>query len=319
MRAGPSSTQIIKIVLVFVALAVILWGVDFQEVWSALTPQTLVAILVMQVFLFTATLFVAYRHAILIRSPRAPIVVCLEAVVLSAGLNLVMPMRISEAIKATYLRKSLDIPLANGTAAIFVERLFDVAIVAAIALIGFVGVYFADPLPLVLLFVGALVALSLVQPGSKFLVQGLEDRQGRFVAFVRDNAKHVVAILDRRKAITVAGLTVMSWGVHYFAVWLFFFVQPEYRLDPSQAAIVFGAIIFASAVPALPGGLGAIQAAVVLALTGMGFTFPQALALSIAIHIAEILISAIATPVLLLSKSTGLRDLTRELVTTGRK
>lgn len=299
----------VKLLVVLVLGAAVLSHMDLRGAAKVLTAQTLIGIGFMQLALAATALLGAYRHAMLVSRPRAPLVPCLLAMSLAAGLNLVIPGRVSELIKATYLRQRLQVPLANGTAAIVVERLFDVLVVAMIGLYGVVGLYAPNAALLYVLLVLAIGGLLLLVPLSRLLLPWFEVRKARFWAFVADNCRHVLAVVKPRTCAMVLLLTVLSWGIHYFGVWLFFAVQPGYELNLWQAAIIFSTIMFAGAVPALPGGVGLIQAAVTLALVQMGFETGEALMLSIALHVAEILISALVAPVVLLVQPSGLVDL----------
>jgi len=288
---------------------------DWDNLLQVMNGRIAVAILVMQIPLFGATLLNACRHSFLITSPRAPLKPCLAAILLSAGINLITPGRISEIVKATYLCKKLHLPLSNGTAAIMVERLFDVLIVSAIALIGFTGVYFGNTtIPTITLGI-AISGLLLIKPISQRVMPFLSRRADRISVFLYCNFIHANANLRWRFSFATLLLTSLSWLLHYVAFWLFFAVQPGYDLDFSQAAMVFGALIYAGAVPALPGGIGMIQAAVTFCLTQIGIPLIEALALSLALHVSEVLISLVISPFILLSQPIGIRDLINQLNT----
>ena len=98
--------------------------------------------------------------------------------------------------------------------------------------------------------------------------------------------------------------------MHLVAIWIFFWLLPDYSLSPAEAALVFGAIIFAGALP-VPGGIGAVQAAVTFALTQIGIPFEESLVVSIVLHVAEVLISATCAPFILVTQPTGISDLLR--------
>src|SRR6185295_14280935 len=102
-------------------------------------------------------LFYARRHAILVRRPPIPLTMAYEALVLSAALNIVIPGRLAEAIKATYLRTRAGVPLPQGFSAILIERLLDVVVVGAIASTGVAGIVLAQASYLLVIPVVALV------------------------------------------------------------------------------------------------------------------------------------------------------------------
>lgn len=303
----------IKIAVLIAVLAAVVIGFDMSNFARLNSGAIIFGILITQLPLFMATFFGACRHAQLVRIPPAPVKTAMAAFLLSAGINLVTPGRVAELIKATYMRLKLGIPLSNGTASVVVERLFDVCIVAAISLMGFVGVLVEETKWLVAVLAIALLGMMLLKPIAKKVAQILEDRKGRFIAFIRGNCLHVNDILTWNRLALTLGLSLGTWCMNYTAVWLFFAVQPDISLTFAQTAIVFGAMSFAIAAPALPGGVGAVQAAVTFVLTQMGFGVGEALALSIGLHISQILMAAISAPIIMLTQPIGVADLLKDI------
>ena len=129
----------VALIGIFVAVASYL---NYDVISRILTFQTLMAFLMMQVPLFVATCLNAYRHSLLVRAPPAPFYLCFIALLLAAGLNLIIPARLSELVKVSYLRQACGITLPSGITAIFVERLYDVLVVMTIALLGFLSFRF---------------------------------------------------------------------------------------------------------------------------------------------------------------------------------
>jgi uncharacterized membrane protein YbhN (UPF0104 family) len=274
--------------------------------------QLLLGMLAMQPLLLVSTLFYAGRHAILVRRPAAPLLAASEAVVLSAALNLVVPGRLSEAIKATYLRDRIGLPLANGASAIAVERIMDIAFVAAIATAGAVGIV-APSLsawgwaPLA----GAGAILISLRPLAH-LVRRWAQGPGTLRGFIRDSAHHVLNVMTWRTGAFAAALTIGSWTLSISAVFAFFAVQPGGGLSWGQSTLVFAAMTFAAAIPALPAGIGLVQAAVVVALQPLGYSFAHAVAIAIALHAGQVLLAATLGPVILGVRSTGVSALIRD-------
>ena len=315
LLTGPAIKKTTLLKLALVALAA--WFVSIQvpldiaAMMQAVSPSLLTAALAIQPFLFAATLLNAFRHALLISYPRARLRPCVSAVLLSAGLNLLIPGRVTEIVKATYLQRQLSIPLSNGTAAIVIERLLDLCVVSAIGFVGIFGVYLSNSQPIFLLFLTTALCLICFRPLSIYLLPRLKSGNSRFHNFIKGNLQHVGETLTWRRHLSSLTLTVLSWSVHLVAIWIFFWLLPDYSLSPAEAALVFGAIIFAGALPGLPGGIGAVQAAVTFALTQIGIPFEESLVVSIVLHVAEVLISATCAPFILVTQPTGISDLLR--------
>lgn len=300
---------ILKLLVIVIILPFVLFQFSREALQQIFNWDTLIAIFSIQFFLFSATALNVIRYAFLVRKPPAPFTTCLAAILLSAGINLIIPGRVSEIIKATYVRKKLNIPLSNSTAAIVIERLLDVCVVATIGMIGFVGIFFEDVTMLNLMLIVSIIGLSLMKPVAKVIETHIRWRKDLISRFIHGNCEHVIKIISWKIGLITPLLTAFSWLLHCFAIWLFFFMLPGYQLSFTEATLVFGAIIFASAIPALPGGIGAIQAAIILVLTQLNVPVEEALLLSFAIHFAEILISAVSTPIILISQPTGMGDL----------
>ena len=120
----------VALIGIFVAVASYL---NYDVISRILTFQTLMAFLIMQVPLFVATCLNAYRHSLLVRAS-APFYLCFIALLLAAGLNPIIPARLSELVKA-FICDKLVVLLYHGITAIFVERLYDVLVVMTIALL----------------------------------------------------------------------------------------------------------------------------------------------------------------------------------------
>ncbi|MDB2364862.1 flippase-like domain-containing protein [Luminiphilus sp.] len=320
MTASTSAkTNVLKLVLFGAAI----WflstriSLDISLIRKAVSREMSVAILAVQPLLLAATLANALRHSLIISYPRARFRPCLSAILLSAGLNLVIPGRVTEIVKATYLQKQLSIPLSNGTAAIVIERLLDLCVVSAIGFLGVFGVYLSNSQPILLAFTLTTVGLVFLRPLSIYLLPRLQTKTGRIVNFLRGNFQHVAKMMTWRLHLSALLLTVLSWSIHFFAIWLFFLLLPSYSLSLAEAALVFGAIIFAGALPGLPGGIGAIQAAVTFSLIQIGIPLEQALVLSFALHASEILICATCAPFILFTQPTGIGDLLRNPASRG--
>jgi len=293
-------------------------GIDWNRVPELLSVRTLGAIAVMQVFLLIGTYLCSYRHAVLVRTPPAPVMSCWMGLMLSAGFNLAIPGRIAELIKATYLRNKHGIPLSSGTAAIVVERLYDVLIVASIGLVGAYGVDYLNPWLLVATLSFVCLIIVFLVPLGQLAIRFLDNRKFRLCMFIVANLRHMEATINPRVSLIVFGCSAFAWLLHYAGLWLFFQALPGHGLTLWQVAIVFTAIIFAGAIPALPAGIGLVQAAVIATLMGFGKDFNEALSLSLLLFLSEIFLSAVITPFLLMTQSAGIMPLIRDVFSKER-
>jgi uncharacterized protein (TIRG00374 family) len=303
------SGRLLRFVLVALTLIYIGHSVNLREFVSAFDLRSVYAILAFQIPMIVGHLCYAQRHAVLVRDPPIPLMIAFEAVLLSSALNIVTPGRIAEFVKATYLRSRLGIPLAHGLSAVLIERLFDIVVVGALAAAGTAAALNISGNLIIAIPVAGTVALLLLRPCAKLMAALLAGRSNIIARFVERQCRHIVAILRRKIVLQTVFLTVVSWLCQYFALMLFFHVLPISPLSPSTIATLFGAILFAGAIPGLPAGIGLFEAAVVFVLRSNDVPFNQALALAVALHVAELLPSAILGPVVMIRRSIGIKQL----------
>lgn len=300
-----------------VGLVILVLGLLVQQFQSSdngleIDAQFLRAVLLFQLPMVAANLCYAWRHAILVRMPPIPLMTAIEAIFLSATLNIVTPGRLSEIVKATYLRSRLGVPLAHGLSAILIERLLDVVMVGAIAATGMAALLGVQNGLVVFLPAIGLLALFTMRPLAALLIGPLSRCEGLIWNFIERQCRHVVDVLRSDIALRSALLTVASWVMHFAALIIFFQQFPERSLSLPDIALVFGAIVLAGAIPALPAGLGAFEAAVVLVLQSRGFEFGHALGIAVTLHIAELLPAALLGPIVMLRRSMGIGHLARD-------
>jgi uncharacterized membrane protein YbhN (UPF0104 family) len=293
--------------------------IDFAQIAEELNIHLIEAALAMQIPMLIALAFYSRRHAILVRSPPAPLVPATEAILLSATLNLVIPGRLSEAVKAVYLRSRLGIPLPSGISAIMIERLFDVAVVGAVAAVGIAGALIPNGWYLLVLPIIAFAALVFIRPICATAAKLTAHSHHRAVGFLHRYCRHVLTIMSTVIIGRTLVMTVGSWLAHFVGVWLFFQLQPYREISTYDVATVFGAIIFAGAIPALPAGIGLFEAALVVVLQPLGFEFHQALAVGIALHAGELGMAAVLGPIVMLYRSIGFVALAREAISMIRE
>lgn len=73
--------------------------------------------------------------------------------------------------------------------------------------------------------------------------------------------------------------------------------------------VVFVATVLGAAVPALSGGLGTYEAAAVFTLKGFGYSFEEALALALTVHVCLLSLSIVLTLIIVLTERIGLSAL----------
>lgn len=128
-----------------IILGIIFTKVDFQQIISQFSRLNIMLFLFINLLILPSMFLKSCRWRYLLR---------LQGIDYSAGSSfmaylggifcgIITPGRIGEMTKALYLKEDKDIPLAEGVAGIFVDRLFDLYILTLLGGIG--GFYFLTP------------------------------------------------------------------------------------------------------------------------------------------------------------------------------
>ena len=275
----------------------------------------LVAGLVVQPIILCCFLVLAMRHVLLVGAPRISLGVAFRAIALSQGLNLVLPARLSELLKATYLRDHASVPLSSGVSAVVLERTVDVLIVAALGALGVVQYFdrgnFAS---IPVLGLGLVVVILVVVRSPDFvlrLVHAVPSK--RLAGFLERTFLHFSATAGTRafwQALLLGGL---AWGLSYINILVFLELAGGLPIGFSGALLVFVLTTLGGAIPALPGGLGTYEAAAVIALRALGYSFDEALVLSLAMHAAQLILPFVLAVLIMLTERLGISSLVADL------
>ena len=286
--------------------------VDVQAVWRLFDLRLLTAVLLMQPAIAAAWLLSGWRFVLLIPGRRPSILAACKALLLANGLNLVLPARIGEIVKASYLREHTGVPVERGIAAVVTEKLQDFALISAIGLIALVmlGVAGNAPVAIAIAATGGVAVMLLVVFRTRWerllavLPSSLEARLAPHLAGVAS------AMRDHRfwPALATGGAL---WALSFSGGWALVSYQQIGELSFAQYAGLFSATLLAGAIPGLPGGFGAYEAAAVLVLTGFGFTQEAAFALGLTLHLGQLILGVLLAGVVAATESTGVASLIR--------
>lgn len=282
---------------------------------AELGRELLVAGLVVQPIILCCLFVLAMRHVLLVGAPRISLGVAFRAMVLSQGLNLVLPARLSELLKATYLRDHASVPLSSGVSAVVLERTVDVLIVAALGALGVVQYFdrgnFAS-IPAFGLGLAAVILVLVRSPGFVLRLMRAVPSE-RLAGFLERTYRHFAATARTRsfwRALLLGGL---AWCLSYINILVFLEVAGSLPTGFSGALLVFVLTTLGGAIPALPGGLGTYEAAAVIALRSLGYAFDEALVLSVAMHAAQLVLPFALAVLIMLTERLGIASLVADL------
>jgi hypothetical protein len=311
----PHLSILLKLGGIVALAAIVLSSSAGRSLAQYFDMRYLLAVAVVQPLVLGALVLQGVRHAVLIDRPGLPYFSAIKAVVLSQGLNLLLPARLSEVLKATYLRNRANVPMSTGVSAVLLERTVDLIIVALLgALCLFLYVAMVNKTS-VLVFAG-LVAIIIgvaLWGGEGILALARALPWPRLGGLIERAYLHFGSTLKDRAFIHGLGLGVVVWGISFLNVYLLLDFAGGTNVGVYGALLVFVCTTVGAAVPALPGGLGTYEAAAVFALTSLGYTFVDALTLAVTIHVAQLVLPLAMALVILLTERIGLSALIADL------
>lgn len=277
--------------------------------------ETLAAALAVQPIVLCCMVVMGIRHLLLVGLASVSLNVSFRAIVLSQGLNLVIPARLSELLKATYLRDHANVPLSSGLSAIVLERTVDVLIVAALGALALLSYFdrgdFASIPALGFILVVSVFVLVRFPGPVLYFVRALPSV--RLAGFLERTYLHFSSMAGTRAFWRALFLGGLGWGLSYINILVFLELAGSLPIGFSGALLVFVMTTFGGAIPALPGGLGTYEAAAVVALRSLGYGFDEALVLAIAMHASQLVLPFALAILIMLTERTGMSSLIADL------
>jgi glycosyltransferase 2 family protein len=298
-----------------VLIGVAAWKADLRAIFSYLSWNTAVAALLVQPVSLVSLMVAGLRLGVLIQTPRTSSVVSFKAVLLCYGANLLLPGRASEILKAAYLRDQAGVPLATGFSAIFLERVTDVLMLGLLVLVG-VGlltltVNWTLLMGAAILIAGLMLAPHVQQP-MVWLAGRLPWAAPR--GFVERFFAHLTTQLKNGRFYRAFALAILVWCLSYLQTAVFLSAAGSIPIGLSGALVVFVAGAAGGAIPALPGGFGTFEAAVVFALKSYGYSIEEALLIAVTLHASQLFVSAVGAAAIIALERLGIVVLIRDIM-----
>jgi uncharacterized membrane protein YbhN (UPF0104 family) len=276
--------------LVFLALLVYLsmrGDLRLSDIWDALRSANL-ALVALSLALYVPFLAVkAARWRLISTDMQMPLdmpeATRIYAIGLAAGTF--TPGQAGDALKAWFMQAK-GYPLGRALGASVLDRIFDVAALAALGLLGVTiyGKRFAEQTPILVGWVVLCVAIVLFfayAPTRSWAVDLIRRRLSRFTSPSRSGAdgEGPSWSLQRVTLLEAGLLTVASFAISILRVWLLAAAVGVW-LGPLEVSGYVGLTTAAALVPVTVGGVGTRDAVSGLALSQLGFTLASALAVS---------------------------------------
>ena len=316
----PHWSFIGRLAFVIVLLLMVLGTIDIPTVARYFTLRLLAIMVSVQPLVLLCLCMFALRLAILVRTPAAPFIPTLKAVMLASGMNAILPGRLAELLKPIFLMKHIGLPMSEGLAAVFLERMADCIIMGLLALAS-VSVVIGDTgLHIVLALMLAVMMVLILLPRLQPLLKKLNYRLpwATFHAFFENFLAHASLRIKGGSFFKALLVTGAAWLCDFLTIALFFHAAGSIPLGLFGTLVVCVATTLGAAIPALPGGLGTYEAAAVFSLKGFGYSFEEALALGFALHVTFFIISLLSSLVIVTTEKIGISALIRNITQAAR-
>lgn len=275
---------------------------DLSEVKKHFSKKLLWAAIVLQPIQFLTFLIVSERFYHMLKGGNLRRRDVFEGYVLSIGLNNVLPGRLSEFVKALYLKIKCGMSVATSVAATVLERLIDFAILGSITVVSVSTLWHQaeQSLPLGTAVVVLSIAAIFVLLNEAYLLKFT-----RFIPFERarrylERGVHEGMANVRKSGLgSICVLSLILWSVSFLFVYLFLRLVIGETFLVRDGLLVFTGIAVGRAIPSLPAGVGTYEAAATLALTFIGIPKEEAMAYAIALHLSQLFLGAALTLIFL--------------------
>jgi uncharacterized protein (TIRG00374 family) len=237
-----------------------------------------------------------------------------KAILLAYGLNNILPGRMGELAKISYLYESAQVPIAVGMAAILLERFMDVIFLGVLVMLG-IWIFLKGTIPysLLTLAMAFSVFLFFLVKNKKLLMRIVSKipwkimRQG-----LEDILKSMADRLKERALLKALFFGLTAWTLSYLTFALFLQINGANEIGFLGALAVFTGTTIGVAIPGAPGGIGTYEAGAVFALQRLGYGIEEALAIGITLHFSQILIPLTGSIFIILTEKIGVISLAKQ-------
>lgn len=258
-------------------------GLLGQAMALALLPLALVQVLM------------ALRISVLLAQGTRAFWLALRAGLLAQGADLILPWRLSDVVKVTYIHIADSLPVARALSAVVSERVCDLVAVAflggVVVVAGSVGLSVWTIALVAAVGIGGMVLLWLFKPLWERVAALLPGQ--RLPAFAQGMLDDLVTQLTSGSFIIALILGICAWSLTIFATHIFLGAALPLWDLPAPALIASATLLLAvtlgNIAAVLPASLGTFEAAAIIVLQGLGVPFEEALIIAVALHILFLL------------------------------
>ena len=230
---------------------------------------------------------------------------CTSALLISNLVSALVPFRLGEVVRTGLIRRSDGIGVATSVVTIIAGYILDVL---SLLLLG-LGLLLIVPLPSELLK-ASIILITLIVIGSGCVAIGwrlwpdtatLDRRLANNTGYQKNRTvveRIIPSLMILRDPLCLAQVTGLSLGFWIMTAFANFFLLIGLVRSDMSTIILLGVMLTFTAgigrlLPALPGSIGTVDAAVLLGLTSLGISYDEAVALVLLLRLRYTLMTAL--------------------------
>ena len=312
---GKWMSTVLKFGLLALLVALAAMRLDLSSTFRYLSGRTVLYILALQPLVLLCALAMTKRFEVLLQSPGVPYRTIFKAIILANGINVILPARLSEVLKATYINEKTGHSVSRSVSAVVLERIGDIMVFLSLAFASLGSVLFrVNAVYLSAIALAIILGLATLA-GSQRLIVGFAERlrSPLLSRFLKQFVTHAAGSLRSRSFYVGQMYGVLAWSCSYLLMTIFIEFNGSISLGFSQTMVLFTATTVGLLIPLLPGGMGTYEAAAVYVLKGFGYSFEEALALALALHLSQLLLFFVLSLVIVAREHLGISRLIKRL------
>lgn len=213
---------------------------------------------------------------------------CFKIIAMGFGFNSLLPFRIGDVVKIYFTKRFYKINIAKITYASVIEKLFDVALIAALgALFMLQTIHGNIVINVAIITTAAFTGIYLIQKYRHFIL--------KIKLIPQHISEHILntmdEVLNSKKFNYLVGNTIAIWLYTAFVMYTFFGINlglAHFHVIDALCIIVI--ITFALSVPSTPASIGIFESGIVFYLTTqMHIAADKAVAYALILHLGVML------------------------------
>jgi uncharacterized membrane protein YbhN (UPF0104 family) len=306
---------VFQIILFLVLLIFFFQKVDTLSLnVNIINKNIIYGVLILQPFMFAAIVIMAKRFLFFIGGNSINLFQATKAIILAFGINVVIPGRLSELLKPIYIKENANIPLSIGTAAVILEKIMDLFSICLIVLLSLSIASINSKIYIFGILIILIVIIFCFPFIEKFLISLAEklpwDWSKKFSKSFISHISHNFKIINIYSSLF---LTFLINLFYFFSIFCFFSISGYTVLGFEGALKVTTATLIGFMLPALPGGFGTYEGAVIYVLSTYKINLSEAIVISLILHFSQIILYFLGSIIIMLKDGLGLKSLIARL------